>query len=179
MRPRRGLFSARPPGLLSFRPRSAAQRPELWRRQTMQPSCFLPEIHACAVSDSQINSSPESFDAFGRRRMQARTGNDESAPPSLVNVAGLLADIIHQQILAEGIGSGEIGLAAAKFGNFLDEVHQAVVAGEHESVDQNPGSLALRDFLERLRDYQRIQAEGVLVNAPVFQRQRGRLAVSD
>ena len=37
----------------------------------------------------------------------------------------------------------------------------------------------LGDFLERLRHDQRIEAEGIFVDAAVFERQRGRLAVGD
>src|SRR5208282_5960181 len=96
---------------------------------------------------------------------------------ALVNVAGLFADVIHQQVLAEGVRSGEIRFAAAELSHFLDEVDQAVVAREHERIDQNSGALALRDFFERLRDHQRIKSESVLVNAAIFQSERGRLAV--
>ena len=81
--------------------------------------------------------------------------------------------------MAESVGSGEVGFAAAHLGDFLDEVDQAVVAGEHEGVDHDAGALAFVDFFERLADDERIEAEGVFVDAAVFERQRGRLAVGD
>ena len=105
--------------------------------------------------------------------------NCERAYLRLMNVAGLFADVIHQQVLAEGVRSGEICFAAAELGDFLDEVDQAVVAGEHESVDQNSGAFAFRYFFKRLRDHERVEAEGVLVNAAVFQSKGRRLAVRD
>src|SRR5580693_6256461 len=103
-------------------------------------------------------------------------GNGKPLRRKLVNIAGLLADVIHEQVLAEGVWSGEIGFAAAKLGNFLYEMYQAVVAGEHEGVDQNSSALALGDFFEGLGDDQRIEAEGVLVDAAIFESKRGRLA---
>ena len=60
-----------------------------------------------------------------------------------MDVAGFLADVVHQQVLAEGVGSSEICFAAAELGNFLNEVDEAVVAGQHERVDQDSGALAL------------------------------------
>jgi hypothetical protein len=39
--------------------------------------------------------------------------------------------------------------------------------------------IRIRDFLERLRDDQRIEPEGILVNAAVFQSERRRLAVGN
>ena len=96
-----------------------------------------------------------------------------------MDVAGFLSYVIHQQVLAKRVGRGEIGFAAAEFGDFLHEVDQAVIAGEHEGIDQDAGALAFGDFFERLGDDQRIEAEGVFVNAAVFEREGGRLAVGD
>ena len=79
-----------------------------------------------------------------------------------MDIASLFADVVHEQILAEGVGRGEVGLAAAEFGDFLDEVDQAVIAGEHESIDENPGAFALRNFFQSLGDDQRIQAKAFL-----------------
>ena len=58
-------------------------------------------------------------------------------------------------------------------------MNQAVIAGEHEGVDQNPSAFALGYFFQSLSDHQRVQAKGVFVNAAVFQGQRGRFAVGD
>src|SRR5580700_4482141 len=96
-----------------------------------------------------------------------------------MNVASLLTDVIHQEVLPERVGSSEVGLAAAKFSNLLDEMDQAVVARKHESIDQDARALALRNFFHRLRDDQRVQSESVFVNASIFERQSRRFAVSD
>src|SRR3989449_6187893 len=58
-------------------------------------------------------------------------------------------------------------------------MNQTVIACEHERVDHDSGSLALVHFLERLRDNERVEPEGILVNAAVFERQRGRFAIRD
>ena len=56
---------------------------------------------------------------------------------------------------------------------------QAVIACQHERVDDDAGFAALGDFLKSLRHDERVEAEGVLVNAAVFERQGRRLAIRD
>ncbi len=69
-----------------------------------------------------------------------------------MNLAGFAGHVIHEEILAEGVGRGEVRFSAAHFGDFLDEMNEAVVAGKHEGIDQNSGALALVDFFEGLAD---------------------------
>ena len=45
-----------------------------------------------------------------------------------MNRPRLAIHIVHQQILPEVYGRREVRLAAAKFGDLLNELHQAVVA---------------------------------------------------
>ena len=66
-------------------------------------------------------------------------------------MARFFLHVIHQQVLAEGVGCGEVRFASAKFGYFLHEVNQAVVAGKHECVDQDSGAAAAAHFFEGLR----------------------------
>ena len=94
-------------------------------------------------------------------------------------VPRLAVHVVHQQILAQRVGRGEIRLAAADLGHLLHEIHQAVIAGQHEGIDQDPLLLAAVHFFQRAADHQRVEAEGVLVHAAVFQRQAARLAVGD
>src|SRR5579859_186255 len=56
-------------------------------------------------------------------------------PCPLMNSFGFSRHVVHQQVLAQGIGRREVGLAAAHLGHFLDELHQAVIAGQHEGID--------------------------------------------
>ena len=53
----------------------------------------------------------------------------------LVDLAGFAGHVVHEEILAEGVGSGEVGFAVAHFGNFLDEVDEGTVAAEHRRLD--------------------------------------------
>ena len=53
---------------------------------------------------------------------------------------------VHQEVVAEGLGGGEVGFAAAHGGDFLDELHEGEVAGEHEGVDHDVRTLAASDF---------------------------------
>ena len=92
-----------------------------------------------------------------------------------MNGLRLARHVIHQQILAERVGSGEVGFAAAHLRNLLHELHQAVIGSQHEGIDQDAGAFALRDFFERLADHQRIETEGILVDPAIFERERGRL----
>ena len=41
----------------------------------------------------------------------------------LVDVARFAANVVHQQVLPERVGSGEVGFPAAKLRHFLHEVH--------------------------------------------------------
>src|SRR5690348_14744376 len=100
-------------------------------------------------------------------------------PRNSVNVFGFFLEVIHEEILAEGVWRGEVGFAAAKLGDFLDEVNEAVVAGEHEGVDEDAGAAALGNFFECLSDDEGIEAEGVFVDTAVFEGERGRLSVGN
>src|SRR3989442_5553133 len=93
-----------------------------------------------------------------------------AAGGSLVDVPDFLLHVVHQQILAESVGRGEIGFAAAELRPLLDEVHQAVVRGEHEGVDQNAVATAARDFVEGFGNHERIEPESVLVDPAVIER---------
>src|ERR1700730_14206561 len=85
--------------------------------------------------------------------------------------------VIHQEILAQVVRRGEVGFAFAHLRYFLDELHQAVVRGQHEGVDHDAGALALIHFLQCFADYEGVQAESVLIDSAVLQRECGRLAV--
>src|SRR6516165_4949937 len=97
----------------------------------------------------------------------------------LVDGAGFALQEIHEQILAEVIGSGEVGFAFAHLGDLLDELDEAVVGGEHESVDHDAGALALVDLFHGLAHYKGVEAKGVFVDATIFEGQRGGFAVGD
>src|ERR1700719_708759 len=88
---------------------------------------------------------------------------------ALVDVAGLTANVIHQQVLAKRIGRREIRLATAQLRYFLHEMNQAIVAGEHESIDEYSGTLTFRNFLKRLCHNQRIKTKSIFVNAAIFE----------
>ena len=92
---------------------------------------------------------------------------------------GFAGHVVHKEILAEGVGSGEVGFPAAHFGDFLDEVDEGIVAGEHESVDHDAGALAFVYFFESLADDEGIEAECVFVDAAVFEGEGGGFAVGD
>ena len=54
---------------------------------------------------------------------------------------------------------------------------ETVIAGKHKGVDQNAGAFALCHFLERLSNHERVEPEGILVNAAVLERQCRGLAI--
>ncbi len=87
--------------------------------------------------------------------------------------------VIHQKILPQVVWCGEIRFAFTHLGDFLNEIHQAIVRRQHEGVDQNAGSLALVHFLQSFSNNKWIESERVLVNASVLKRKRRRLAVGD
>lgn len=79
----------------------------------------------------------------------------------------LLAHIIHQQILAQRVGSREVGFAATDLRHSLDEIDEVVIPGQHEGVDEDARLAALGDFLERFLDDDGIEAEGVSVDPAI------------
>src|SRR2546425_6081565 len=96
-----------------------------------------------------------------------------------MNRLRFLVHVVHQDVLAERIRGREIRLAFADLGDTADEAYEIVVAGQHEGVDHDPAFPARRHFRARFGDDERVEAEGVLVNAAIRLRQRRRLAVGD
>ena len=96
-----------------------------------------------------------------------------------MNRPGLTRHVIHEEILAEVVRSREVSLTFAHLRNFLDEIDERVVAGEHECIDHNAGALAFVYLFERFANDERIKAERILVNAVVFERECGGFSVSD
>ena len=90
-----------------------------------------------------------------------------------MDLFGFAGHVVHEEILAEGVGSGEVGFAAAHFGDLLDEVDEGIVAGQHKGVDHDAGTLALVDFFEGLADDEGVETEGVFVDAAVFEGESG------
>ena len=106
----------------------------------------------------------------GRLNGCGRSGEErrEERGVWLVDLFGFAGHVVHEEILAESVGSGEVGFAAAHFGDFLHEVDERIIAGEHEGVDHDAGALALVDLFESLADDERIQSEGIFVDTAVF-----------
>src|ERR1700730_2687727 len=96
-----------------------------------------------------------------------------------MNGAGFALHIIHQEILTQIVGRGEVGFALAHLGDFLHELDEAVVRGEHKSVDHNAGALALVYFFQSFADDKGVQAKSVFVDAAVFEGKGRGLAVGD
>jgi len=94
-------------------------------------------------------------------------------------VLGAAGHEIHEEIVAESLGGGEVGFTAAHGGHFLHELDELEIVGEHEGVDHDAGAFAAADFFESFLDDDGIEAEGVLVDAAVFQGEGGGLAVGD
>src|SRR6266850_7162208 len=78
-------------------------------------------------------------------------------PQMLVDLFGFAGHVVHEEVLAEGVGRGEVGFAAAHLGDFLDELDERIVAGEHEGVNHDAGALAFVDFFESLADDEGIE----------------------
>ena len=103
----------------------------------------------------------------------------QSRDRTLVNGLRLLVHVVHQDVLAERVRRREVRLALADVGDAAHEAHEVVVARQHERVDHD-AALAARGHLgARFGDDERVEAEGVLVDAAVGLRERGRLAVGD
>ena len=101
----------------------------------------------------------------------------ESEAARLMNCFHAAGHEVHQEIVAEGLRGGEVGLAAAHGGDFLHELHEGEVAGEHKGVDHDIGALAAADFFESFGDDERVEAECIFVDATVGQGECAGLAV--
>src|SRR5690349_17256789 len=121
-------------------------------------------------------ASTRSRNTISRKLMHLR---GQTGTRWLVDRTCLAIHVVHQQVLPQRVWRGEVRLAAAELGNLLDELHQAVIAGQHEGVDQDALALAAVDLFERAADHQRIQTEGIAVNSTVLKRQSAGLAVGD
>src|SRR5215831_9221188 len=115
----------------------------------------------------------------GSRALSAETFQAMSPGGGSVNGFRLPRHVIHQEILTERVWSREVSLTPAHLRDLLHELNQSIVRDQHEGVDQHARALALRDFLESLADDKRIKPERVLVNSPIFKRQRRWLTVGD
>lgn len=93
--------------------------------------------------------------------------------------ASLALHVVHQEVLTKIIWCGEIGFAFAHFRNFLDKIHEAVIGGEHERVDENAGTFALIHFLQGFSNDKGVETECVFVNAPIVERECRRFAVGN
>src|SRR5262249_170670 len=74
-----------------------------------------------------------------------------SAP--LMNVTGFSLEEIHKQVLPEVVGGGEVGFAAAHLGDFLYEIDERIVGGQHEGIDHDVGALAFVYFFQSFADH--------------------------
>src|SRR5205085_1274313 len=95
----------------------------------------------------------------------------------LRNFARFLSQEIHQDELAERHGVCKIRLASADLRHSLHELDESAVAREHERVDHDAGTSAVRHFFECLTDYSQVESHRILIDVTVRHRQRARLAV--
>src|SRR5438067_7512303 len=120
-------------------------------------------------------------DGYGRWRPNRWSAAAISPEPSAIsmNRLRLLVHVVHEDALDERVGRREVRLALADGGDAAHEAHEIVVARQHERVDHDAALAARGDLGARLSDDERVEAEGVLVDAPVGLRERRRLAVGD
>ena len=83
------------------------------------------------------------------------------------------------KVVTEIFWGCEVSFTSAHGADLLDELHEGEVAGQHEGVDHDVGALAAGDFFEGFGDDERVEAEGVLVDAAVGESEGGGLAVGD
>ena len=87
---------------------------------------------------------------------------------------------VHEQVAAQGLGGGEVGLATAQGAYLLDELHEGEVLRERMKVlIMMCAALAAGDLFQGFGDDERVEAEGVLVDAAVGESERAGLAVGD
>src|SRR5437868_3634503 len=73
---------------------------------------------------------------FGKRTTFG-SGKRGSRSIRLVDRLGLLVHVIHQHVLAERVGRGEVRLALADVRDAPHEADEIVVARQHEGVDHD------------------------------------------
>ncbi len=65
-------------------------------------------------------------------------------------------DVIHQHILPNIVRRGEIRFPMRHFSYFFDERNQIWVSSQHESVDLNARTSALRDLTDGFAQHERV-----------------------
>src|SRR5689334_18982633 len=85
----------------------------------------------------------------------------------LVYGPGFFVHVIHEHITAQRPRRCEVRFAVADLGDLSHETDEIVVAREHERVDENPCLAACGDFRERFGHDERVEAEGVAIDAAV------------
>src|SRR3990167_9483273 len=117
--------------------------------------------------------------ALGSGKMGISGGSMWCSGPGSVHRPRLLRHVVHQHVPSQRARRGEVLLAVADLGDAADEADEVVVAREHERVDEAARLAALGHLGERLRHYERVEAERVAVDVAVGLREGRRLAVGD
>ena len=103
--------------------------------QPGDPSSALPDRPCGTCDPRQIGP----ISVAGRRPVSC---SEPSLGPGLVDGPRLSRHIVHEEILAERVRCGEVGLAAAHLGDLLHELNQAKVGSEHKGIDHYAGAFA-------------------------------------
>src|SRR5665213_2412026 len=86
---------------------------------------------------------------------------------------------VHQQIIPQCLRRRKVRLPTAHRGHLLHELHQRKILRQHERVDHDARAFAAAHLFERLRNHDRVKPKCILVDAPIVERQRRRLAVGN
>lgn len=91
----------------------------------------------------------------------------------------LLVDIVHEDILTQGRRCREVGFTLDDLRELSHKSDEQEITSKHERVDEDAGTTAGDDLLERLIDDERVESKGILVYSTVLQRQRRGLSIGD
>lgn len=83
--------------------------------------------------------------------------------------AGAALHVVHEEVFAQSFRTGEVGFATAHLRDLMDELHKAGVRREHEGVDHDARAFAAGDLFKGFADDERVEAEGVAVDASVIE----------
>src|SRR5882724_8366048 len=136
----------------------------------------MPIMRSPVMASATIARYRGSKMCSGRNTLGKRTtfGSGNSGRRSdmvLVDRFRFLIHVIHEHVLTEGVGCGELRLALADLGDAPDKTDEVVIARQHERVDHDATFPAGGDLGAGLGHDEGIEAESVLVDAAVGLRQ--------
>src|ERR1700704_5050779 len=110
------------------------------------PIMRSPVMASATISRYRGSKMWSGRNTLGKRTTFGNGNNGRRSDMVLVDRFRFLIHVIHEHVLAERVGRGEVRLALADLGDAPDKADEVVIAGQHEGVDHDATFPAGRDL---------------------------------